>query len=128
MSTPETNTQAKPDPSPTANLQSARMALTAARQIILEQASTLEHGAARRGMMSARSAIGLMLDEMAMKARPCDTIVDLLIALSLPSKANDLETAKTRLKEILPQPSITHERCIKLAELEGDSTPDCGTP
>ena len=78
------------------------MALTAARQIILEQASTLEYGAARRGMMSARSSIGLMLDEMAMKARPCDTIVDLLIALSLPSKANDLEAAKARLKEILP--------------------------
>jgi hypothetical protein len=92
--------------SPTANLQSARMALTAARQVIMDLAETTEHGATRRGMMIARSQIGLMLDEMAFKRKPTDTIVDLLIALSLPKTANDLESAKARLKEILPKPSL----------------------
>ena len=87
--------------SPTANLQSARMALTAARAIIMEVAETMEHGATRRGMMIARSQIGLMLDEMALKKEPTDTIVDLLIALSLPQKTNDLESAKKRLAEIM---------------------------
>jgi hypothetical protein len=87
--------------SPTANMQSARMALTAARQVIMDLAETTEHGATRRGMMIARSQIGLMLDEMALKKEPTDTIVDLLIALSLPQKANDLESAKKRLAEIM---------------------------
>ena len=34
----------------------------------------------------------------------------------------------TRLRAALRFPSITRERCIKLAEMEGGYTPDCGVP